>query len=298
MTDRRPGTKGASQLLKSVNVSEWQSMLLSYDDAVSRVARAKKRPELEDLDKWMWNDFPRLVNERTPPSCNKEELTRIMQWKLLRGKNRPALLNLIKQNSASSVDDTSAEAFHLLFSSNGASWKQSLSKLAELRGVGPATASAVLAPLFSSIPFMADEPLEAVTHSKRDYTLGAYDSMHHAMHALCETTLGSKLSPEQAGKALWVAAVLSTHPPVDSSPAPATTIPAEAEKKPKTRRSTPSTMMSDDASCGAKAQSMSSKQEEGDSAQSEPLAGNKLLDREERRAKRAKIMSGRCLSES
>ena len=83
----------------------------------------------------------------------------------------------------------------------------------DLRGVGPATASAILAPLASSIPFMADETLEAVTHHKRDYTLRAYESMHDALHEVCRGPLEGKLNPEEAGKALWVAAMQTIHPP-------------------------------------------------------------------------------------
>jgi hypothetical protein len=220
MADRRPGTKGATQLLNNSSLGDWQSMLLNYDDAVARVAAAKKKPELVSLDKWLWADFPQVVSRRSSPCCTKEELTRIMQWKLLRGKNRPALLNLIRQNSEDSVHSISQEAFGLLHNNSSSSsdsstisWKAALSKLTELRGVGPATASAVLAPLVENIPFMADETLEAVTHQKRDYTLKAYESMHIALHELCRDSLGGRLSPEEAGKALWTAGMLSIHPP-------------------------------------------------------------------------------------
>ena len=211
MAARRPGTAGAAKLLKSSDVNQWKSVLVNYDEAVARVAQAKKSPELIALDQWLWHEFPLAVKERSPPCCSKEDLTKIMQWKLLRGKNRPALLNLIKQNANSSVEEISTEAFRLLISSAGSSWKLAISKLAELRGVGPATASAILAPLAASVPFMADEPLEAVTHSKRDYTLNVYSKMHDAMHTLSEDVLGRILSPEEAGKALWVAAMFSVY---------------------------------------------------------------------------------------
>lgn len=212
MADRRPGTAGAAKLLKSSDVTEWKVMLDNYDDAVARVATAKKKPELVSLDKWLWSEFPLLVKERNPPSCSKQELVRVMQWKLLRGKNRPALLNLIQQNSDSSVDSVSTEACRLLFSGKSPSWKAAVNKLAELRGVGPATASAVLATLTPTVPFMADEPLEAVTRRKRDYTLAAYSDLHRGLHALSKDVLHNELSPEEAGKALWAAAMLSIFP--------------------------------------------------------------------------------------
>lgn len=206
----RPGTQGACQLLNNPHIDEWISALSNYDDAVARVATSKKKPELVSLDKWMWKDFPQLVQGRSPPSCTKEELTRVMQWKLLRGKNRPALLNFIKQNSEDSVQTVSQEAF-LLLSNN--SWKSALAKMTELRGVGPATASALLAPLDSSVPFMADEPLEAVSGTKRDYSTTAYCSLHSGLRLLVDSTLGEAMTSEEAGKALWTAAMLSIHAP-------------------------------------------------------------------------------------
>lgn len=217
MAGTRPGTQGATELLRAAP-GAWQSMLRNYDEAVRRVAESKKKPDLVALDQWLWKEFPLAVGERSPPHCTKEELARIMQWKLLRGKNRPALLNLINQNEESAVRAVSQEAFRLLFSSKEGpitGWKSSLIKLTELRGVGPATASAILAPLdtTSSIPFMADETLEAVTNQKREYTLRVYECMHQALQEVCVGQLGGQMRPEQAGKALWTAAMLSIHPP-------------------------------------------------------------------------------------
>lgn len=320
MADRRPGTAGAAKLLKSSEVTEWKVMLDKYDEAVARVARAKKKPELVTLDKWLWNEFPLLVMGRSPPSCRKQDLVRVMQWKLLRGKNRPALLHLIKQNSDSSIDSVSTEAFQLLLSGKSSSWKAAVSKLAELRGVGPATASAVLAALSPAVPFMADEPLEAVTRSKRDYTLAAYTDMHGALHALSKDVLHNFLSPEAAGKAMWAAAMLSIHPPtgvgtgtgaVLSSPPPP---PQQQQKKKKRARAgvedvatcskrgkctSPAGCLDDGATAvaarvgtgtGADDRHDGGLAAAGGEADKEPAAATSSSSpREERRAKRAKL---------
>ena len=136
MADRRPGTAAATELLHMSDLSEWRDMFDKYSDAVCRVAVAKKKSELVELDAWLWGDFPRLVRDRSPAYCTKDELFRIMQWKLLRGKNRPALLGLIQQNSEATVRSVSQSAFRSLLSAEGEnnkSLKAALTKLAELR---------------------------------------------------------------------------------------------------------------------------------------------------------------------
>ena len=212
MTGRRPGTEAAARLLDNPEPEEWRRLLERYEEGVRRVAEHKKKQELVALDQWLWKDFVELVKGRKKPWCSKAELTRIMKWKLLRGKNRPALLGLISQNTESTVESVTRESFQILFRDDTASsWKAALKKLTELRGVGPATASAVLSPLAASIPFMADETLEAVTGRKRDYSFQMYEILYHSLQKLCRGSLMCKLTPEEAGKALWVAAMLDVH---------------------------------------------------------------------------------------
>ena len=214
MPDRRPGTEAASAMLQEESLSKWKAVLQQYDDAVERVARHKKTSELINLDAWLWKEYPLLVKSRTPFHCQKDELRRVMKWKLLRGKNRPALLNLINQNSEDSVKEISSSAFCIILK-KPSDWKDAMVKLTSLRGVGPATASAILAPLCSSLPFMADEVLEAVTASKRQYNFSAYESMHVKMDQLSER-LHNQLTLEQIGKVLWTASMLFVHSPPET----------------------------------------------------------------------------------
>jgi hypothetical protein len=138
----RSGVNAAKELLQSNDRERYHESLQRYPDAVKLVSLVKKKGggELVDLDKWLWKDYPEEVRKRTPQSISKEELKRIMTWKLLRGKNRPTLLSLIQQNNESVVQSVTTQALHFLQSGD---WSQALNKLIELRGVGPGPVSSI-----------------------------------------------------------------------------------------------------------------------------------------------------------
>jgi hypothetical protein len=209
MSTMRPGTVHALSLLKCSHIDTWNRELQRYDEAVKEVATQKKKKELITLDQWLWNEFPSDVKSRSPHHITLEELSKVMEWKLKRGKFRPALQGLVKQNSDSSVIQTSTASLALLQANK---WKESLKKMSELRGVGPATASAILAPLCPDVPFMADEVLEAATSRPREYTLGAYGDMRDSLRSIHTHLEGdcTSLSLEDLGKALWSRAMLGT----------------------------------------------------------------------------------------
>lgn len=124
----------AKSLLASHDMELWHTTLRRYPEAIRLISLKKKKSELIELDLWLWNDYPEMVRSRTPESISKDELTRIMSWKLIRGKNRPTLLNLIRQNQESLILSVTTQALESLRRGN---WNEALEKLTELRGVGP-----------------------------------------------------------------------------------------------------------------------------------------------------------------
>ncbi|KAG9101449.1 hypothetical protein FRC06_003009 [Ceratobasidium sp. 370] len=146
------------------------------DDALSRYTAhidqlgSKSGPKLRELDDWRLNELATLVKSRNPAYLDKEELQKLMDWKLTRGKFRPALPGLIGQNTQQKVKTCTQQAFSALLqletdskdegstSESQKSFRALLKTLcAGLKGVGPATGSLVLSVFDNGVPFMSDE---------------------------------------------------------------------------------------------------------------------------------------------
>ena len=206
----RPGTPGARRLFESKDPALFEENFARYKEAVKLVAKAAKKSELPALDEWLHEKFAK----EEPPHLDLKILQKIVEWKLCRGKDRPMLRGLVKQNTNKAVQEAFASSMKSLDEDD---WQNAIKELANLRGVGPATASAILAPLKKGgklCPFMADEVLEAVTGKKREYTLKAYESMQKILAS--KTRELNKISnsrhdwsANEVGTAIWTAGVLS-----------------------------------------------------------------------------------------
>ena len=134
-------------------------------------------------------------------------------WKLKRGKFRP--LMAVASNSDAVVRGASAEAFTAAAARQtggtgaAAIRRAALTALSEpLKGVGPATASAILARFDPDLfPFMADEAMEAVPgHGAREYSLSRYEKF---AAALCKR---AKQLQEQGSSSLSSSSAESSPP--------------------------------------------------------------------------------------
>ncbi|MCJ1403453.1 hypothetical protein MMC11_006676 [Xylographa trunciseda] len=164
------------------------SLLALYAPTLAHLATTKPQPkppsaapDLPALDHLRYTVLPARVRARraspsahpqqdatAPPPAphgwlEKPELEQLMAWKLARGHARPALPALIRSNAPALVRATTAEAFALFAAAVNAGRADplpALKVLARLRGVGPATASLVLAVGWpGEVPFFADEVL-------------------------------------------------------------------------------------------------------------------------------------------
>eukprot|EP00903_Cladosiphon_okamuranus_P018270 g16807.t1 len=245
----RPGSEMAMRLLDSDKALEWEAAFQSYGRSVERLSKEKGKSGLVALDSWVCTDLPEHLRSRAAdggkPYILKDELIKVVQWKLWIGAMRPSLLAYAKEQNAVKVQAKSREAFeHLLLHSSSSSSSMSSSPSssvvrvppdavkmavkalsADLRGVGPATASAVLCALCGGCPFDADEVIDAVKRTgKRDYSLKEYLEVHEALDAKA-SSLGAPWDAERCRKALWSRAMHSrfqmTVPPVESLPSQA-----------------------------------------------------------------------------
>ncbi|KAL0392155.1 UNVERIFIED_CONTAM: Squalene monooxygenase SE1 [Sesamum radiatum] len=149
---------------KSSDAALWREALGSYEAVIKTLVK----PDIISLDDFYRNELPNLLHQRDPnPYITTDELSRLMQWKLARGKWRPRLLSFVSSLDDVVVRDASAKAFASL-----PDVSKAITELAVLKGVGPATASAVLAAYAPDVaPFMSDE----VPHELHDAFISAVD---------------------------------------------------------------------------------------------------------------------------
>lgn len=102
-----------------------------------------------------------------------------MKWKLMKGSWRPNLQKFVDSLTDAAVATATAKALHCVAANDiDGAYKEAT----VLKGVGFATASALLAAYNPSIPFMADEALTAVVGST-SYTKQEAAALRAACHA-------------------------------------------------------------------------------------------------------------------
>ena len=133
----------------------------------------------------------------------------MVNWKLTRGKFRP-LMGQVRRNSEETVKAATSSALtecEALEQSPPVSQLRSIVQnlSAALKGVGPATASALVAHVRpQDFPFMADEALEGVG-LERKYTLPHYFAFREKLFDKREEVEGLKsLTLNDMSNALWV----------------------------------------------------------------------------------------------
>lgn len=114
----------------------------------------------------------KTIHSRKEPHVTHEELVQITKWKLIRGKNRPRLLDLVRINTELAVSQATKKAFKKV----AKDLNSAINALTNLKGIGPQTASAVLCAGYPEhCPFMADEAMLATPGVEAsDYTLAEF----------------------------------------------------------------------------------------------------------------------------
>ena len=133
------------------------------------------------------------------PHLIHDELVRLTEWKMARGVWRAPNLVLVKSNAADTVVSLSTDALakvpHLT---------APIASLAKLDGVGPATASAVVAAFAPEIYSFFDELVAAQIPSlgKVAWTMGYYGRYAAALRERA-MQLGGDWTPVKVERALW-----------------------------------------------------------------------------------------------
>lgn len=167
------------QLLHDANDKLYPLIIQSLSDQKSTRYNGKSEWSLKQLDDWRNVELPGIVTDRWKRGAEtwitKDELVLLMDWKLAKGKFRPTLPKLIRQNEAEVVEQVTKSAFNTILQfvkgkahlTKGddlkyiSTVKEATKKVSELRGVGPATGSLILSLLVGILklapPFLSDE---------------------------------------------------------------------------------------------------------------------------------------------
>lgn len=202
MSKPRPGVAAGKRLSKCADKEIWSMVETNYSEIVSRLEGFKK------ID----NEYRRLgssLSKEGAKKCiTKEELFSVVSWKFAVGKPRHALMKFLKSNDEASVKEYSMAAIAKARCSTKAdtnSTKKALEELIKLKGVGPATASAVLTLVQPDhFAYMYDEVIECFL-PKRTYTLSTYMTLNHNCIEIAEK-LGDGWTASRVANTLWIAA--------------------------------------------------------------------------------------------
>jgi len=171
-------------------------------DGYPRVLASLGKEGLVQLDAHVWTQWPSAIMARTPPHITRHELITVMEWKMKRGAWRGWNVTKAQQNSEADVVKLSGEALALCPHP-----RAPLEKLGALHGVGPATASAVLAAVRPEVYAFYDEEVAAQLPGMGPVKF----TVNHAvayMDRLRGKARTLAWTPQQVAQALWVVGAL------------------------------------------------------------------------------------------
>jgi len=221
-------------LMDSSNPSDWSGALSSYGEALDMLAAGKKDPsKLKSLDAW-YMDSKQAA--KTKGDLDTSTLSKIVEWKLSRGTFRPGLLQKAQSNDEKTVRHAYSLALAELMPVEQSDGKRAIGEDAasadalaaatravkamdkNLFGVGPATATAVLARVFpGSVAFMSDDTMlgcglfSRSAEIKYDMkTFSRFNEIVQSRARLLNSRLGRReWTGDAVGRALWARQVLA-----------------------------------------------------------------------------------------
>ena len=173
----------------------WRTALERYDDVVEAQGVAR----LPELDRWFRHELPGVMADRATPHVVLPELVRLTEWKMARGVWRAPNLVLVRSNPPAEVVSISTAALAAVPHPTAP-----IAALAKLKGVGPATASAVASAFAPTVYPFFDELVAAQVPGLGAvaWTLAYYARYADAMRERA-TRLGGDWTPVMVERALW-----------------------------------------------------------------------------------------------
>lgn len=198
-TNKRPGVQAGIDLAaQPQNVQIWNDTEVKWTHLPI--------PNLHKLQKEI-----DLLSEKD--SLTKDDLDKIVSWKFVVGKGRPSIRKLLHSNSDQNIEQHTQRAIMIAKNvkpeNNEDAMNDALAELEQLKGIGPATASAVLSLVNPSVfCFMYDEVIDCFM-PKRDYKRSTYLSVLKECQRLAlslnKADGSSSWTPSRVATVLWTA---------------------------------------------------------------------------------------------
>ena len=179
---------------------EWHQAFDSYSSVIEQQGDER----LRNLDSWYHGELRTVLSGRTKPYILHEELDGIAGWKMRRGVWRERNRRLVEGNEPELVLELSRKAFGEV-----PDLRKPISTLSQLAGVGPATASAVLAayapevyPFFDEVVARQIPSLDEVAFTTKYYIAYA-EAIRGRAAELTATCTHKSWTPHEVDQALW-----------------------------------------------------------------------------------------------
>jgi hypothetical protein len=212
MSKKRPGVEAAKRLSELSDAAIWESVESQLSEVIASI------DNLDNLTEFCQNLGVTLLkgenDKESKRFLSKEELLNVVKWKFSVGKPRHALMKYLNANSEGSVKENSqaaiSEARAIVFKKSTKNSMQveeikgPLKQLTNLKGVGPATSSAMLTLVRPDLfCYMYDEVIDCFL-PKRTYTLPVYLKLNAECMEIASKLEGWTTS--RVAQTLWVAA--------------------------------------------------------------------------------------------
>lgn len=199
-------------LYENASCATWNKARGEYETLI--LAHAVN--QLLEIDAWYRTELPDLIAGRKPAYVTKDEFLEILRWKMKRGDWREGNRLRIVNTDGKVIKQAALDAFAAARDvpeteeTNSKVYKKPIQILSELDGVGPATASAVLAPYRPDLYPFFDEWIAKQIPSlgKVAFTPSYYWKYAEALRGKArelQKKCGDAWNAHAVGQALWVA---------------------------------------------------------------------------------------------
>ncbi|GKT43132.1 uncharacterized protein ColSpa_03313 [Colletotrichum spaethianum] len=224
---------------------EFQRLLANYEPlidsiSVSKGAKAGQKT-LQELDQFRFVDAPALFSQDDPKrAMEHDDVKLLVDWKLRHGKFRPTLMKFVSSNDSAAVQKTVKEAIDSY--RDTADLSAALNILTKLKGIGPATASLLLAVHYpQKVLFFSDEAYYWLCNKGQKaslkYNMKEYESLNAEARKLMKDLDVSAIEVEKVAYVLLKQDGSVPKPaPDDSTPKPTKTEPTRPKKPASAKR--------------------------------------------------------------